>query len=83
LASEANMKKRYANKRIHQPQTAQDLRAFFGFTARGTCGSALSPQRGAASPKKRVNVRIRVQVLPDFAFDKNPVIVNINDASNI
>jgi hypothetical protein len=77
------MKKRFALTESHRPQPAHPLRALFGFIARGTCGSALSLQRGAASPKKRVKVRIHVQGLPDFAFDKNPVIVNISDASSI
>jgi hypothetical protein len=77
------MKKRYANKELGRVQPAQPLRALFGIIARETCGSALSPKRGAALPKKRVKVRIRVQMLPDFAFDKNPVIVNISDAPGI
>jgi hypothetical protein len=70
------MKKRFALTESYRPQPAHSLRAFFGFVARGTCG-------GAASPKKRVKVRIHVQALPDFAFDKNPVIVNISDAPGI
>jgi hypothetical protein len=77
------MKNRHTNKEPFGPQPAQTLRALFGIIARGTCGSALSLQRGAALPKRRVQLRIRVQMLPDFAFDKNPVIVNINDASSI
>jgi hypothetical protein len=77
------MKKRLAFTESYRPQPAHPLRALFGFVARGTCGSALSPKREAALPKKRVKVRIQVQMLPDFAFDKNPVIVNINDAPRI
>ena len=77
------MKKRYENQKNNRPQPALNLRALFGMTARGTCGSTLSSQHEAAVPKKRVKVRIHVQMLPDFAFDKNPVIVNINDAPSI
>jgi hypothetical protein len=77
------MKKRFALNEPSRPQPAHPLRALFGFVARGTCGSASSPKRKAASPKKRIKVRIHVQMLPDFAFDKNPVIVNISDASSI
>jgi hypothetical protein len=77
------MKKRYKNQEPDQPQPAHNLRALFGIIAQGTCGSALSPQREAALPKKRVKVRIHIQMLPDFAFDKNPVIVNINDGPRI
>jgi hypothetical protein len=77
------MKKRFAPTESFRPEPAHLLRAFFGFVARGTCGSALTPKREGTQPKKRVNVRIHVQMLPDFAFDKNPVIVNINDAPRI
>jgi len=77
------MKKRFALNEPYRPQPAHPLRALFGFVARGTCGSASTPKRGAVLPKKRVKVRIHVQMLPDFAFDKNPVTVNITDAPSI
>jgi hypothetical protein len=77
------MKKRFALTESYRPQPAHSLRALFGFVARGTCGNGSSPGGEAASPKKRVKVRIHVQALPDFAFDKNPVIVNISDAPGI
>jgi hypothetical protein len=77
------MKKRFAPTESYRPEPAHPLRAFFGFVARGTCGSASTPKREGAQPKKRVHVRIHVQMLPDFAFDKNPVIVNISDAPRI
>jgi hypothetical protein len=77
------MKKRFAQTQSHRLEPAHPLRALFGFVARGTCGSASSLKREAESPKKRVKVRIHVQMLPDFAFDKNPVIVNISDAPGI
>jgi len=77
------MKKRFALNEPYRPQPAHPLHALFGFVARGTCGSASSPEREAPLPKKRVKVRIHVQMLADFAFDKNPVIVNISDAPGI
>ena len=77
------MKKRYENQKTNGPKPAQNVRALFGIVTRGTCGSALPSQLEAAVPKQRVQVRIHVQMLPDFALDKNPVIVNISDASGI
>jgi hypothetical protein len=77
------MKKRYENQETIGPQPTHHMRTLFDVAIRCTCGSALSLQRKAAVPRKRVRFRIHVQMLPDFAFDKNPVIVNINDAPGI